>query len=64
MCDHQKGIFFDGHEREDVVEYRNDFLDKLAETIITPSQPCPSVAVGEQQFIRVVHDESTFYVNA
>ena len=29
-----------------------------------PSQPCPSVADGEQRFIRVVHDESTFYANA
>ncbi|RGB27120.1 hypothetical protein C1646_819972 [Rhizophagus diaphanus] len=25
----KKGIYFDGHEREDVVEYRKEFLDKM-----------------------------------
>lgn len=25
----QKGVFFDGHRREDVVEYRKTFLDKI-----------------------------------
>ena len=62
MC---KGIiFFDGHECGYVVEYQNDFLDKLAvwwnnhHSIPTMS----NVADGEQQFIRVVH-ESTFYAN-
>ena len=67
MCNHQKGVFFDGHERDDVVQYRNDFLDKLAkfdETTITPSQLSPCVADGERRYIRVVHDESTFYANA
>ena len=40
MSDHQKGIFFDGHDREDIVIYRNELLKQLAkldETTITPS---------------------------
>ena len=67
ISNHQKGVFFDGHEREDVVVYRSDFLEKLAkldETTITPAQQSPCVADGEQLYIRVVHDESTFYSNA
>ena len=67
MCDHQKGVYFDGHERDDVVRYRTDFLDKLSkldETTITPSQPSPCVEEGEKRYIRIAHDESTFYSNA
>ena len=44
--------------------YRAELLEKLAkldETTITPSQPCPNT---EKQYIRVVHDETTFYSNA
>lgn len=26
---HQKGVYFDGHDRDDVVQYRKDFLAKL-----------------------------------
>ena len=67
MNDHHKGVFFDGHDREDVVEYRNTLLkqlSKLDETTITPSTPCPSLADGEKRYIRVYHDESTFFANA
>ena len=28
---HQKGVYFDGHDRDDVVLYRNEFLIKLAD---------------------------------
>ena len=59
--------FFDGHEREDVVAYRTDFLEKLSkldEITITPAHPNAFVADGEQRHMRVVHDESTFYSNA
>ena len=67
MNDHHKGVFFDGHDREDVVAYRNDLLKQLAkldETTITPSTPCPSLADGEKKYIRIYHDESTFFANA
>ena len=26
---HQKGVYFDGHERQDVVQYRSEFLTNL-----------------------------------
>ena len=66
-CDHQKGVYFDGHEREDVVTYRQKFLDQLGsldETTITPMHPMPAVADGERRYLRIAHDESTFYANA
>ena len=31
ICNHQKGVFFDSHDREDVTRYRKNLLDKLAE---------------------------------
>ena len=64
---HQKGVFFDGHDREDVVEDRSNFLDKLQdldEITVVPGKPLPSVCDDEKPLIRVVHDESTFYANA
>ena len=64
---HYKGVFFDGHEREDVVTYRKEFLDRLQEldrkTIMSDGM-CPELEEGEKPLIRVVHDESTFYANA
>ena len=39
-------------------------LAKLDETTITPSTPCPSLADGEKKYIRIYHDESTFFANA
>ena len=67
QCDHQKGVYFDGHERDDVVTYRQEFLDRLEsldETTITPAHPMPAVADGERRYLRIAHDESTFYANA
>ena len=51
QCDHQKGVYFDGHEQDDVVTYRQEFLDRLEsldETTITPAHPMPAVADGEE----------------
>ena len=50
IYNHQKGVFFDGHERDDVTVYRAELLEKLAkldETTITPSQPCPNTVDSE-----------------
>ena len=53
MSDHQKGVFFDGHDREDVVEYRKDLLarlEKLDEATITPSKhPMPKRSRWREQ---------------
>ena len=63
---HQKGVYFDGHDREDVVQYRNDFLSKMND-LDEKSVACdglpPQLGEGEKLLIRVVHDESTFYSN-
>ena len=38
--------------------------EKLDNMTITPSSPCPSGVDGDMKYIRVYHDESTFYANA
>ena len=64
---HQKGIFFDGHDRSDVVEEREKFLDALEDfdkLTVEPGKPLPYLDPGQKHLLRVVHDESTFYANA
>ena len=70
--DHSKNIYFDGHEREDVVADRHRFLWQWAELrermatyegkdleqIISPILP-PDVP----EIVPVTHDESIFYAN-
>ena len=63
---HQKGVYFDGHDRPDVAEHRKEFLSKLAELdkkTISCDGPPPQLPDGERPIIRVVHDESTYYAN-
>ena len=64
---HQKGVYFDGHDRSDVVAYRNEFLkemDNLDKTSLTCYDNVPRLTAGERPLIRVVHDECTFYANS
>jgi transposase len=70
----QNGMYLDGHEREDVVNYCKEFLqrwaqyekrtvtyDKEGKVISTPvGFPVPG---GRFRSILVTHDESTFYAN-
>ena len=64
---HQKGVYFDGHDRADVVEYRDMFLiqmddlDKKSLTCYDDS--LPQLTEGERPLIRVVHhgDQSFFW---
>jgi hypothetical protein len=63
-----KGQYVDGHEREDVVDYRQKvFLPKMAElvkrTILWGSKDGPSIdpEPGVRRVIIWYHDESTFY---
>jgi len=63
---HRKGVFFDGHDRDDVVADRNDFLSTLFEydkKSLTFDGTVPELAVGEKPYIRVAHDECTYYAN-
>ena len=63
---HQKGVFFDGHERDDVVAYRNEFLnmEEFDKKSITCDGNIPTLTNGEKPLIRVVHDECTYYANS
>ena len=60
-----KGVYFDGHERADVVKDRKLYLETLASyshRMWVSHSPAPDPAC--RPVIRVFHDESTFYANA
>ena len=60
-----KGVYFDGHEREDVVKQRDLYLEKLtscSHRMWISHSPAPNPCC--RPVIRVYHDESTFYANA
>ena len=63
---HQKGIYFDGHDRDDVVAYRHEYLTNMKE-LDKKSITCfgnePQVAPEEKPLIRITHDECTYYTN-
>jgi hypothetical protein len=69
---YKKGIYIDGHEREDVVAYRKEFLSQMGEwqkymvdydeETLEPI-PNPYIGNGIKQHILVTHDESTFNAN-
>lgn len=73
----QKGVFFDGHEREDVVDYRELFLKEMKGLLpylvefskdgsILPKEYLKDCTVGGpdcRPIIMITHDESTFSAN-
>ena len=70
---HKKGAYVDGHEREDVVEYRGKYLDMLKELYDThlplpvPSDkmvPIPPLdAEFRKKLVLIFHDECIFSTN-
>lgn len=63
---HKKGVYFDGHEREDLVQHRKKLvmqLHDLDRRCIYPGHE-PQLRDGEKPLIQIHHDESTFYANA
>jgi len=74
----RKGVFLDGHEREDVVEYRKFFLETVQGllpymvefnadgTIISKEYPegCSVGGPDRRPIIYITHDESIFSANA
>lgn len=65
----KKGIYIDGHERQDVVDYRKLYLRKheiLASTH-APPPPCsdepPAEPSTQKKLVLIFHDESTFHSN-
>jgi hypothetical protein len=70
--DAKKDVYFDGHEREDVVKYRNEvFLKTWQESsrrfVIFKEdgswEKPPGLQPGEKPLVLVTHDESTFNAN-
>src|SRR5438045_8215489 len=67
----KKGIYFDGHEREDVLEYRKYFLKEMQDfERLMPTfegenmeQKNPLLLDHEKLHILVTHDECLFYSN-
>ena len=57
-CQSSKGVYFYGHEREDVVKDRREYLD------VTPSECPPPTISTSPPIIRVFHDELTFHANS
>ena len=68
----KKGVYYDGHERPDVVIYRKEWLNRMFEykksmkdfdsdmlDIILE----PQIKPGEKEFVQVTHDECHFYAN-
>lgn len=75
--DVKKGVFLDGHEREDVIEYRRKFLEEMKEmlpylvefaedgTIQEKIYPagCMINGHGRRPIVIITHDESIFSAN-
>ncbi|TDL26508.1 hypothetical protein BD410DRAFT_881969 [Rickenella mellea] len=68
------GMYRDGHDRDDVVKYREGFIQRMAsysKRMVTydkdgniASNPTDvDIAAGKHPLILVTHDESTFYAN-
>ena len=68
----KKILYYDGHERADVVEYRKEWASKMVqyshfmeiydENDVTKVTP-PILPEGQKQVVMVTQDESTFYSN-
>ena len=65
----RQDIFFDGHERSDVIEYRHRFIEKMFEyekfmtkyDDETLEPIAPVLKINEREIILVTHDECIFY---
>jgi hypothetical protein len=71
-CVLRKGVYMDGHEREDVVKYRNEvFLPQMKELERRMTQyhghdlECkePLLEEGEKRLIPLFHDETCFHAS-
>ena len=70
---HKKGAYVDGHEREDVIKSRREFLQQIRHLKDThlPPPPCsderavtlPADAENRKKLVLIYHDESIFNIN-
>lgn len=62
----KQGLYKDGHEREDVVQYRKEFVEKMKDIErrrIKHKDDRPHLEEGEKPLIFYTHDEATFQSN-
>lgn len=73
----KKDVFFDGHERKDMIEYKKSFLDKIKSLLpylvrfsedesMLPkeySDDCVVDGLNERPIIMITYDENTFSIN-
>jgi hypothetical protein len=70
----KRGMYINGHERDDVVAYRKQFLARWSEYLkrmvvydrdgnVAANPTGVDVVAGKKRLILVTHDESTFYAN-
>ena len=68
---YHRGIYYDEHKREDVLQYRKEFLEKIFEHEKymfkyegeSMDRICPDLSKGEKEKVLVVHDKCIFYSN-
>ena len=73
---HQNGMYIDGHERDDVVEYRQNFVERFkgyerrshswdddGNELPRPLGFLVPGAIGRFRLVLITHDESIFYQN-
>jgi hypothetical protein len=64
-----KNVYYDGHEREDVVKYRGEWAKRMMEykrrmDVFTGDENHPIIPyTGKHKIVMVTHDECTFYAN-
>ena len=68
----KKSIYYDGHERPDVVKYRKEWLERMFgykkfmkefEGDILDVVLEPELNPGEKELVQVTHDKCHFYAN-
>ena len=70
---HKKGVYIDGHEREDVIRHRESLL-KILEDLRSSHRPLPCCSDGpprvrleaneeKKELVTIFHDESIFNTN-
>jgi len=71
LTEYKKGVYYDGHERADVIEARYVFLKRMSEleplmavyTMNDLKRVAPKLKQGQREHVLVVQDETTFNAN-
>ena len=77
VLDQKKGVYIDGHERDDVIEYRQNFLCKMVSIGFLNKDNAPTVEAAQflpddlecpsphqlERTVVILHDESIFTAN-